>query len=120
MAGLFDGTSLQRPVTCEVCEKPLADCQCPRDASGRVLLPCQQTAVIRLEKRPGGKIVTVVGGLDAKASRLDNLLKQLKNRCAAGGTVQDGLLLIQGDHRDAVSEILRTAGYSVKIQNPKA
>lgn len=107
---------MQRPVTCEVCEKPLADCRCPRDAAGKVLLPNQQTAVVRLEKRPGGKVVTVIAGLDPKATDLDALLKELKTRCAAGGTVQTGTLQIQGDHRPAAGEFLSSAGYRVKIR----
>jgi translation initiation factor 1 len=116
MAGLFDGTPLERPVTCEVCGKALAECQCPRDASGKVLLPAQQTAVVRLEKRPGGKVVTLVEGLEPKATDLEGLLKKLKARCAAGGTVQDGTLQIQGDHRPAVGEALRQAGFRVKVR----
>jgi translation initiation factor 1 len=116
MCGLFDGTPLQRPVTCEVCGKALADCQCPRDAAGNVLLPNQQTAIVRLEKRPGGKVVTLVEGLDARASRLDDLLKLLKTRCAAGGTVQDNAIQIQGDHRPAVGETLKQLGYKLKLR----
>lgn len=116
MAGLFDGTRLQRPVTCEVCGKPLADCRCPRDAAGKVLLPAQQTATVRLEKRPGGKIMTVVEGLDPQASDLESLLKQLKTRCAAGGTVQDAQLQIQGDHRTTIGDFFRAAGYHVKTR----
>ena len=116
MAGLFDGTRFQRPVTCEVCGKPLAECKCPRTAAGDVLLPSQQTAIVRLEKRPGGKLVTMVEGLDPLASALDALLKQLKTRCAAGGTVQTGVIQLQGDHRPAVEQMLRTQGYRVKVR----
>jgi translation initiation factor 1 len=112
--GLFDGTPLQRPVTCAVCEKPLIDCSCPRDAAGNVLLPKDQTATLRLEKRPGGKLVTTINGLDARATELDALLKQLQSRCAAGGTVQDGRIQLQGDHRTAVAESLKSAGFRVK------
>jgi len=115
MAGLFDGTPLQRPVTCEVCGKPREACRCPRDASGAVLLPGGQTAAVRLEKRPGGKVVTVVEGLDPKASDLDGLLKRLRTRCAAGGTVQDGAIQLQGDHRPSVEEFLRGEGYRVRM-----
>lgn len=116
MAGLFDGTRFQRPVTCAVCEKPLAECRCPRDASGQVLLPSQQTAVVRLEKRAGGKVVTLLEGLDPKASDLEGLLKQLKGRCAAGGAVQEGLIQLQGDHRQVVAEVLASKGYRVKVR----
>ena len=115
MAGLFDGTPLQRPVTCEICGKPLAECRCPRDASGQILLPNQQTAAARLEKRPGGKVVTVIEGLDPTAADLEGLLKQLKNKCAAGGTIADAAIEIQGDHRAVVEAILQSQGYRVKV-----
>lgn len=116
MAGLFDGTPLERPVTCEACGQALADCRCPRDASGRLLPPGRQTARIRLEKRSGGKWVTRIAGLDPSASDLGNLLRQLKQRCAAGGAVQDDHILIQGDHREAAGALLAAAGYRVQIQ----
>ncbi len=44
MSGLFDGTPLERPVTCEGCKRPLAQCACPRSESGVVLLPKDQPA----------------------------------------------------------------------------
>src|SRR5687768_722170 len=94
--GLFDGSKFERPVTCEVCGKAMGECVCPRDAAGRVLPPAKQTAVIRLEKRPGGRVMTLVEGLDPVASDLQALLKALKNRCAAGGAVAGSVIEIQG------------------------
>jgi len=84
---LFDGTKFERPVTCEVCGQPMSDCRCPRDEAGTVLLPSAQTAVVRTEKRAKEKLVTLVEGLNPSASDLTTLLKTLKNRCAAGGSV---------------------------------
>ena len=78
MSGLFDGTPLERPVTCEACEKPLDQCACPRDASGQVLLPKDQPARVGLEKRRKGKTVTVIAGLDPTASDFDTILRKLK------------------------------------------
>ena len=103
-------------MTCEACGKPLVDCRCPRDASGRILPPGSQTARIRLERRSGGKWMTVIAGLDPAAGDLADLLKQLKHRCAAGGAVQDDAILIQGDHREAAGELLAAAGYRMKVQ----
>jgi translation initiation factor 1 len=113
--GLFDGTSLQRPVTCELCEKPLDECRCPRDASDQILPPQKQTAMIRLEKRPGGKVVTLIEGLDPSASDLDELLKQLKSKCATGGTVKEGVIELQGDHRAVALTMLSLMGYRTKL-----
>ncbi len=114
MSGLFAGTPLERPVTCETCGKPLEECGCPRDADGVVRLPSDQTATVRVEKRKKGKVVTTVTGLDPVASDLATLVKTLRNRCGAGGTVRDGSIELQGDHRDTVLETLASAGYCAK------
>lgn len=113
MAGLFDGTSLQRPVTCERCELPLDRCACPRAADGGVLLPKDQPARVRREKRRG-KAVTVIAGLDPVATDLPAMLKQLKKSLGAGGTVADGEIEIQGDHRDKLVDLLKGLGYPAK------
>jgi translation initiation factor 1 len=114
MPGLFAGTPLERPVTCEVCERPLDACDCPRDAEGRVCRPRDQTAVVRVEKRTRGKVVTTIAGLDPAASDLEALSRRLKGACGAGGTVRDGAIEIQGEHRDAVAAVLRQLGYKVR------
>ncbi len=115
MPGLFDGTPLERPVTCEVCEQPLERCGCPRDESGAVLLPKDQPARIRREKRRAGKTVTVVTGLNPVACDLEAILAQLKSACAAGGRVGDGTIEIQGDHRQRVLGILLDLGFPAKL-----
>lgn len=114
MPGLFDGTPLERPVTCELCERPLDECTCPRNASGHVLLPRDQPARVRREKRKGSKVVTVISGLDPAASDLPAILHQLKSACAAGGTITGSEIEIQGDHRDRILEHLRSLGYPAK------
>jgi len=113
MAGLFDGSALEQPVTCAVCGKPRADCACPRDASGKVTRPQDQHARVRREKRRG-KWVTVVYQLDPQATDLKALAKQLKNTCSAGGSVTADGVEVQGDHRDKVVELLKQAGYPAK------
>jgi translation initiation factor 1 len=115
MPGLFAGTPLERPVTCERCERPLAECTCPRDAAGQVLLPRDQAARVSREKRSGGKVVTVVTGLDSSATDMSALLKALRSACAAGGTVSEGRIELQGDHRDKVLAILKGKGYPAKL-----
>ena len=111
MSGFFAGTPLERPVSCHVCEKPLDQCTCPRDAEGDVLLPKDQPVRIRREKRRKDKIVTVVEGLDPSASDLGAILRQLRSACAAGGTVTGGILEIQGNHTKRVVAILAGLGY---------
>jgi translation initiation factor 1 len=116
MSGLFAGTPLERPVTCEVCERPLTECTCPRDASGRVRRPRDQRAVVRLEKKGRrGKVVTVVDGLDPHASDLASIGRALRGTCGTGGTVRDETIELQGDHREAVAETLRSLEYKVTL-----
>ena len=115
MSGLFDGTPLERPVTCRACEKPLDQCACPRGSNGEVLPPEDQPIRIRMEKRRKGKIVTVVHGFDLVASDVSAILSELKTACAAGGTVTQDGLEIQGDHTERVAAFLRASGYPVKI-----
>ena len=113
MPGLFDGTPLQRPVTCSSCGKPLADCRCPRGAAGQVILPRDQPARVRREKRRG-KWTTVVAGLDASASELPRLLKRFRHECSAGGTLREDGFELQGDHRDRLIAALLAMGYPAK------
>ncbi len=115
MSGLFDGTPLERPVTCAACEKPLADCNCPRNAAGEVVRPRDQQVRVRREKRGKGKTVTVVSGLDPVASDGKAILGRLKSVCAAGGKLgRDGEIEIQGDHRARVIEVLKEMGFPAK------
>src|SRR2546423_904846 len=113
MSGLFAGTPLERPVTCERCGKPLASCACPRGAGGKVVLPKDQPARVRRETRRG-KWVTVIAGLDANASDLPGLLSQLRKKFATGGTVAEGEIEVQGDHKERAVEFLRGLGYPAK------
>lgn len=113
MAGLFDGTALERPVTCEVCGRSRDTCPCPRDAAGRVCRPRDQKARIALERRRGHD-VTVVRGLDPVATDLRTLLRTMQTTCSTGGTVSDDGIELQGDHRGRVAAALRSAGFGVR------
>ena len=66
-----------------------------------------------MEKRPKGKVATVVRGLKADANNLPALLTQLKNTCGAGGTIDGDVLEIQGDHADRVAKVLEKIGYKL-------
>lgn len=114
MGGLFAGTSLERPVTCEVCERSLDDCDCPRSADGTVTRPVDQRIVVRREKRRNGKQVTVARGFDPDASDLAAIVKELRGRLATGGTVDGDTVELRGEHVDAVAKDLRERGYDVR------
>src|ERR1043165_699873 len=68
----------------------------------------QQTLYIELERSKGGKVATVITNFKGTESDLEALGKQLKNKCGTGGTVKDGIILIQGEQRDKVIGILNS------------
>jgi translation initiation factor 1 len=61
-----------------------------------------------------GKGVTLITGVPLEGNALKNLAKQLKQRCGSGGTLKDGVIEIQGEHRDLLVEELQKHGWSVK------
>jgi translation initiation factor 1 len=62
-----------------------------------------------------GKAVTTISGVPLNAEALRELAAELKRRCGTGGSSKDGVIEIQGDHRDVLVEELRSRGYSVKL-----
>jgi translation initiation factor 1 len=59
--------------------------------------------------------VTTISGFDLDDRTLKLLSKQLKQHCGTGGSVKDGMVIIQGNHRDTVKELLEEQGYLVKL-----
>jgi translation initiation factor 1 len=97
---------------CPDCRKPVATCVCKQktraEGDGNV-------RVRRETKGRGGKTVTTVTGVPGDDAVLEALAKKLKARCGTGGTVKDGIIEIQGDHRDAIVAELVKAGLKAKI-----
>ncbi|MFM9427972.1 translation initiation factor 1 [Variovorax sp. GrIS 2.14] len=99
---------------CPDCRQPVASCVC----GGQVTAPASPTdGIVRLShetKGRKGKGVTLIKGLGLDADAMALLAKQLKASCGSGGTVKDGVIEIQGDHRDVVTTALVKQGRSVK------
>ncbi len=87
---------------CPSCRRPLADCNCKKKKS-RSQPNIKIDGIIRVQrevKGRKGKTVTIVSGFQLADDELKNLATQLKRRCGTGGSVKDGVIIIQGDHRD--------------------
>jgi translation initiation factor 1 len=104
--------STEQGKMCPECGKPIGGCVCgpafgksPGDGVVRV---------VRETKGRRGKGVTVITGLPLSPSELKALGRELKQACGSGGTVKNGTIEIQGDHRDRLLAELNKRGYSAK------
>ncbi|MCC7117953.1 MAG: translation initiation factor [Anaerolineales bacterium] len=83
---------------------------------GESLPPQQQTIYLHRETSGrNGTPVSLVKNLALNAEDMKALAKKLKQQCGTGGTIKDGVIEIQGEHRQKIAEILIKLGYKVKI-----
>jgi translation initiation factor 1 len=75
----------------------------------------QQLKIYRDKKQRAGKEVTIVEGFIGSSADMDTLGKLLKTKCGAGGSVKDGLIIVQGDFRQKIKAVLDKEGYPSKI-----
>ena len=97
---------------CPACRKPVAQCAC-----GRAKAAGAADGIVRVSRETkgrAGKGVTLLKGLALDPAALTALARRLKTACGAGGTVRDGVIELQGDHREAVIEHLRQQGWPAK------
>lgn len=99
---------------CQQCSAPVAECRCR--AVRPTVAPGDGIVRVRREKSGrGGKVVTVISGIPMAGDELKALAKQLKQQCGSGGAVKDGLVEVQGDHREKLQAFLANRGWTVKI-----
>ena len=86
---------------------------CGEEQEVETLAPEKQTLrVWRDTKGRGGKVATIVRGFVGSSEDLEELGRTLKRGCGVGGSVKDGEIIIQGEHRDRVTQLLLDEGYS--------
>jgi translation initiation factor 1 len=97
---------------CPGCQKPAGKCLCQRR---KVVL--QGDGIVRLQRETKGrkgKGVTLITGLPLDHEGLKNFAKVLKQKCGSGGSLKDGVIVIQGDHGEMLEKELDRHGYIVK------
>ena len=97
---------------CPDCGKAKAGCTCRSKT-----VPVKGDGIVRIQRESkgrGGKTVTVITGVPLDDTGLQKLAGELKRRCGTGGTLKEGHIEIQGDHRDLLLTELEKRGYKVK------
>ncbi len=94
---------------CPKCGLPKEICVCEEIARE------QQNITIAVDKRRYGKMMTVIDGLNPHDLDLDSLISNLKSICACGGTIKEGKIELQGDHRPKVKKALEKLGFIIEV-----
>ncbi len=106
---------------CPECSKPVSSCTCKKKKNNEVKKSVRKypddgvIRIMRETKGHKGKTVTVIGNISLKESELKEFAKKLKTRCGTGGSVKDGEIFIQGDHRQVILDEIIKQGYRAKL-----
>jgi translation initiation factor 1 len=98
---------------CPGCGHPLHQCRC--STASRVP---ESDGIVRIHKETKGRKgsgVSRITGIPLTDKELSVLAKALKKKCGSGGTVKNGAIEIQGDHRELLADLLTKQGYRVKL-----
>ena len=106
---------------CPACSKPVSACTCKKKKTAKVhkapaVYP--KDGIIRIQrevKGRKGKTITAILGVPLENGDLENFAKIVKRRCGAGGSVKDGVVVIQGDHRQTLLDEIRKHGYPATL-----
>lgn len=99
---------------CPSCENQASKCICKKKKTHPSPGGDGKVRVERSTKGRNGKGVTLITGLPLENHALKELSKKLKQKCGTGGTVKNGIIEIQGDHRELLTEHLNSLGYDAK------
>ncbi len=99
---------------CPGCRRPSAQCACKDQRGKSVRAGAGVVRVSRQTQGRGGKAVTLITGLPLGDEALTMLAGELKRRCGSGGTVREGTIEIQGEHRDTLVSELTRRGYAAR------
>lgn len=103
--------STESGTMCPGCNKQKQQCVCKKQQT----IP--KDGIVRLmreTKGRKGKGVTLINGVPLAPTELKKLAKSLKQKCGSGGSIKNGVIEIQGDHRDTLEKELSVRGYKVK------
>jgi translation initiation factor 1 len=103
---------------CPSCGHPAAKCTCKKKKTAKKQSIYSKDGIVRIRrevKGRKGKTVTAVLGVPLDDKKLRQFAKTLKRLCGTGGTVKDGIILIQGDHRETLFKEIKQQGYTVKL-----
>ncbi|MBU1221977.1 stress response translation initiation inhibitor YciH [Myxococcota bacterium] len=110
---------------CDVCKNPVSLCICRKtdvvnkevtESTPIVLTHTGGKVIIsKSRKKRGGKVVTLITGVNLPTPALNEFGRILKIKCGTGGTVKDGVIEVQGDHIQTLASELEKSGYTVRI-----
>jgi translation initiation factor 1 len=102
---------------CPNCNRPIKKCVC-KGKHSKSKIDLKSDGIIRIKRETKGrkgKTVTIISGFDKDDGDLKILAATLKNICGTGGSVKDGVIIIQGDHREVVNTELEKQGFKTKF-----
>jgi translation initiation factor 1 len=104
--------STEKGRTCPGCGQPASQCCCSTEKSRQKV-----DGLVRVSRQTKGRKgsgVCLITGVPLGAEELKKLAKELKKRCGSGGTIKDGVIEIQGDHREVLVDALARLGFKAK------
>jgi translation initiation factor 1 len=103
---------------CHSCKNPTGKCTCKKKKTTKKQSVYPNDGFVRIKrevKGRKGKTITAVFGVPLDDKKLKQFAKTLKSLCGTGGTVKDGVIIIQGDHRETLLNEITKEGYTVKL-----